>query len=202
MKTPPQRHDGVNCGTSSSPAPPKSSYAHTINKMTSLMTMTPASAAYFRYQRLVQQRKREMQDAWMVRNTEEIQNYAECNKMKNFFKAIDGHCIKGAAPMLSSDGTTLLTEKSQILKRWAEHLRSVLNCSSAISNAAIDRPPQVDMKDDLGLPPYLPETIRAVQQISSGKATGSDAIPPEVYKHCGPRLSAELTTLFQMWRQG
>uniref|UniRef100_A0A183SPR1 Reverse transcriptase domain-containing protein n=1 Tax=Schistocephalus solidus TaxID=70667 RepID=A0A183SPR1_SCHSO len=55
----------------------------------------------------------------------------------------------------------------------------------------------------LDLPPSLPETIRAVQQISSGKASGSDAIPPEVYKHGGPRLMAELTTLFQeMWRQG
>ncbi|VDL99513.1 unnamed protein product [Schistocephalus solidus] len=118
-------------------------------------------------------------------------------------KAIYGPCIKGSAPLLSSDGTTLLTEKSQILKRWAEHFRSVLNCSSAISDAAIDRLPQVDTNNDLDLPPSLPETIRAVQQISSGKAPGSDAIPPEVYKHGGPRLMAELTTLFQeMWRQG
>ncbi|VDL94827.1 unnamed protein product [Schistocephalus solidus] len=57
--------------------------------------------------------------------------------------------------------------------------------------------------NDLDLPPSLPETIRAVQQISSGKALGSDAIPPEVYKHGGPRLMAEFTTHFQeMWRQG
>ncbi|VDL97653.1 unnamed protein product [Schistocephalus solidus] len=42
-----------------------------------------------------------------------------------------------------------------------------------------------------------------MQQISSGKAPGSDAIPPAVYKHGGPRLTAELTTLFQeMWCQG
>ncbi|VDM04505.1 unnamed protein product [Schistocephalus solidus] len=40
-------------------------------------------------------------------------------------------------------------------------------------------------------------------QISSGKAPGSDAIPPEVYKHGGPQLMAELSTLFlEMWRQG
>ncbi|VDL99776.1 unnamed protein product [Schistocephalus solidus] len=39
--------------------------------------------------------------------------------------------------------------------------------------------------------------------ISSGKAPGSDAIPPEVYKRGEPRRMAELTTLFQeMWRQG
>ncbi|VDM04263.1 unnamed protein product, partial [Schistocephalus solidus] len=97
----------------------------------------------------------------------------------------------------------MLTEKSQILKHWAEHFRNVLNCSSAISDAAIDWLPQVDTNNDLDLPSSLPETIRAVQQISSGKAPGSDAIPPEVYKHGWPRLMAELTTLFQdMWRQG
>ncbi|VDM02125.1 unnamed protein product [Schistocephalus solidus] len=129
--------------------------------------------------------------------------YADRNEMKNFFKAIKaiyGPCTKGTALLLSSDGTTLLTEKSQILERWAEHFRSVHYCSSAISDAAIDRLPQVDTNKDMDLPPSLAETIRAVQQISSGKAPGSDAIPPEVYKHDGPRLMTELTTLFQdMW---
>ncbi|VDL89370.1 unnamed protein product [Schistocephalus solidus] len=88
--------------------------------------------------------------------------------------------------------------------REAEEIQgSVPDCSSAISNAAIDRLRQVDMNNDLDLLHYLPETIRAVQQISSSKAPGLDAIPPEVYKHGGPRLMADLTTLFQeMWRQG
>ncbi|VDM00774.1 unnamed protein product [Schistocephalus solidus] len=117
-------------------------------------------------------------------------------------KAIYGRGIKGTAPLLSSDGTKLLTEKSQILKHWAEHFRSFLNCSLVLSDSAIDRLPQVDTNDDLDLPPSLPETIRAVQQISSGIAPGSDAIPPEFYKHGESRLMAELTTLFQeMWRQ-
>ncbi|VDL98365.1 unnamed protein product [Schistocephalus solidus] len=74
--------------------------------------------------------------------------------------------------------------------------RSVLNCSSAISDASIDRLPQVDTNNVLELPPSLLETIRVVQQISSGKAPGSDAIPPEIYKYGGPQLMAELTTLF------
>ncbi|VDL96248.1 unnamed protein product [Schistocephalus solidus] len=106
--------------------------------------------------------------------------------------------MKGTAPLLSSDSTTLLTEKSQILKRWVEHFRTVLNCSSDI-----DRLPQVDTNNDLDLPPSLRETILTVQQIFSGKTPGSDAIPPEVYKQGGTLLMAELTTLFQeMWRQG
>ncbi|VDL95551.1 unnamed protein product [Schistocephalus solidus] len=74
-----------------------------------------------------------------------------------------------------------------------------VNTRTATSDAAIDRLPQVDTNNDLDLPP-LPETIRAVQQISSGKTPGSDAIPPDGRL---PRLMAELTTLFQeMWRQG
>ncbi|BHF85377.1 hypothetical protein SprV_1002854100 [Sparganum proliferum] len=80
---------------------------------------------------------------------------------------------------------------------------SVLNRPSAISDAAIDRLPQVETNTDLDLPPSLQETIRAVQQLSSGKAPGSDAIPAEVYKHGGPQLMDHLTVLFQeMWRQG
>ncbi|BHF62195.1 hypothetical protein SprV_0100517600 [Sparganum proliferum] len=47
------------------------------------------------------------------------------------------------------------------------------------------------------------ETIRAIQQLSSGKAPGSDAIPAEVYQHGGPQLMDHLTAPFQeMWRQG
>nr|VZH99525.1 unnamed protein product [Spirometra erinaceieuropaei] len=84
--------------------------------------------------------------------------------------------IEGTA---SADGNTLLTERTQILQRWAEHFRGVLNHPSVISDAAIQRLPQVETNVDLDLPPSLQETIRAVQQLSSGKAPGSDAIPAE-----------------------
>nr|VZI46778.1 unnamed protein product [Spirometra erinaceieuropaei] len=110
---------------------------------------------------------------------------------------------KGTAPLLSADGSTLLTEKTQILQRWTEHFRGVLNRPSVISDAAIERLPQVETNVDLDLPPSLQETIRAVQQLSSGKAPASDAIPAEVYKHGGPLLMDHPTALFQeMWRQG
>nr|VZI03759.1 unnamed protein product [Spirometra erinaceieuropaei] len=138
--------------------------------------------------------------------TGEIQGYADRNEWKNFFsaiKAVYGPPTKGTAPLLSADGSTLLTEKTQILQRWAEHLRGVLNRPSVISDAAIARLPQVETNADLDLPPSPQETIRAVQQFSSGKAPGSDAIPAEVYKHGGPLLMDHLTALFQeMWRQG
>nr|VZI37698.1 unnamed protein product [Spirometra erinaceieuropaei] len=163
-------------------------------------------AAFYRSRRQLQQRLREMQDAWTARKAEETQGYPDRNEWKNFFfaiRAVYSPPTKGTAPFLSADGSTLLTEKTQILQRWAEHFRGVLNRPSVISDAAIARLPQVETNADLDLLPSLQETIRAVQQLSSGKAPGSDAIPAEVYKHGGPQLMDHLTALFQeMWRQG
>ena len=142
----------------------------------------------------------------MAQKDEEIQGYADRNQWKNFFaalKAVYDPIVKGTAPLLSADGTTLLTEKTQILRRWAEHFQNVLNRPSTTSEAAIDRLPQVEINAPLDLLPSPEETIKAVQQMSSGKAPGSDGIPAEIYKYGGHQLITHLTTLFQeMWRQG
>ncbi|BHF77644.1 hypothetical protein SprV_0602075300 [Sparganum proliferum] len=134
--------------------------------------------------------------SWVLRRNDE---------WKNFFsaiKAVYGPPTKGTAPLLSADDNTLLTEKTQILQRWAEHFRGILNCPSAISDAAVDRMPKVETNMELDLPPSLKETIRPVQQLSNGKAPGSDAITAEVYKHGGPQLMDHLTALFQeTWHQ-
>ncbi|VDL92043.1 unnamed protein product [Schistocephalus solidus] len=53
-----------------------------------------------------------MQDTWMARKFEEIQEHAHRNEMKHFFKAIKAincSCIKETTPPLRSDGATLLT---------------------------------------------------------------------------------------------
>ena len=53
----------------------------------------------------------------------------------------------GATLLLSADGTSLLTDKETILKRWAEHFDSVLNRPSSINYDAINRLPQVKSPD-------------------------------------------------------
>ncbi|BHF85585.1 hypothetical protein SprV_1002875400 [Sparganum proliferum] len=75
-------------------------------------------AASYRSRRQLQQRLREMQDAWTARKAEEIQGYSDRSEWKKFFaaiKAVYGPPTKGTAPLLSADGSTLLTEKTQIL---------------------------------------------------------------------------------------
>ncbi|BHF69145.1 hypothetical protein SprV_0301218700 [Sparganum proliferum] len=134
-------------------------------------------ADFYRSRHLAQQRLREMQDTWTARKAKEIKGHA-------------------------ADGSTLLTENAQIPQRWAEHFRGVFNRPSIISDAAIARLPQVETNVNLVPLPSLHETIRAVQQLSSGKALGSDGIPDEIDKHGGPQIMDHLTVLFQeMWRQ-
>ena len=56
-----------------------------------------------------------------------------------------GARLGGAPVEFSADGSTLLTDKEAILKRWAEHFNSVLNRPSSINEDAIDRLPQSAM---------------------------------------------------------
>ncbi|BHF64381.1 hypothetical protein SprV_0200738400 [Sparganum proliferum] len=142
----------------------------------------------------------------MALKAEEVQGYADHDERKNVFaatNAVYGPPTKGTAPLINSDGSMLLPEKSQILKRCAEHVRSVLNRSSTISDAAIDRLLQGETNAALDHPPSLSETIRAVHRLASGKSPGSDAIPAEVFNHDGYRLMDHLMALFQeMWGCG
>ncbi|BHF69539.1 hypothetical protein SprV_0301258500 [Sparganum proliferum] len=97
-------------------------------------------AAFYRSRRLSTQRLRKMQDAWTARKSEEIQRYADRDEWNNLvaaIKAFYGLTAKGAAPLLNVDGITLLTEKTQVLKRWARHFRGVLSRPSTISDVVI-----------------------------------------------------------------
>ena len=48
------------------------------------------------------------------------------------------------------------------------------------------------------------ETVKAIKLVSSGKASGSEAIPAEIYKAGGPPIAEKLTEVFhitRMWRK-
>ncbi|VDM00479.1 unnamed protein product [Schistocephalus solidus] len=126
----------------------------------------------------------------MASKAEEIQGYADRKEWKNFIatiKAVYGPPVKGAAPLLSAESRTLLTEKVRILTRWAEHFQSFLNQPFTISDTAINR--RVETNMDLNILPPLQETIRAVQQLSSGKTPGSDKHGIKYYR---PRANRAL----------
>ena len=83
-----------------------------------------------------------MQDSWLSSKADKIQSFADRKDMKKFFDALKtgyGPQSSGTTPLLSADGTSLLTDKEAILKRSAEHFDSVLNRQSSISDDALNR---------------------------------------------------------------
>ena len=105
-------------------------------------------------------------------------------------------------PLLSADGTSLLTDKEAIFKRWADHFDSVLNRPSPINDDAINRLPQVECNLLLDEFPTVSETVKAIKLLSSGKAPGSDSIPAEIFKAGGTPVAKMMAQLFHiMWRK-
>ena len=166
-------------------------------------TCPAKKAAFNTIRSKVQATLRAMQDAWLSARADEIQGHADRHDMGRFYdalKAIYGPKSSSSSSLLSADGSTLLTDKKQILDRWAEHFNTVLNRPSSINNEAIDRLPQVPINETMDIPPSAEDVSKAIGQLSSGKAPGSDSIPAEVFKAGGPDMLIRLTELFQaMW---
>ena len=164
-----------------------------------------SKTAYSNICKTVQTRLRDMQDSWLRKKADEIQSFAGRKDMKKFFdalKTVYGPQSLGTTPLLSADGTSLLTDKEAIFKRWAEYFDGVLNRPSSINDEAINRLPLVECNPLLDELPTVSETVKAIKLVSSGKVPGSDAIPAEIYTAGGPPVAEKLTELFHiMWRK-
>ena len=106
--------------------------------------------------------------------------FADRKDMKKFFDALKkffdalkivyGPESSGTTPLLSADGTSFLTDKEAISKRWAEHFDGVLNRPSSINDDAINRLPLVECNLLLDEFATVSETVKAIKLLSSGKA--------------------------------
>ena len=157
-----------------------------------------SKTAYSNICKTVQTRLRDMQDSWLRKKADEIQSCADRKDMKKFYdalKTVFGPQSSGTTPLLSADGTSHLTDKETILKRWAEHFDGVLNPPSSINDEAMNRLPQVECNLLLDELPTVSETVKAIKSLSSGKAPGSDTISAEIYKAGGPIVAEKLTVI-------
>ena len=108
-----------------------------------------------------------------------MQSFADGKDMKKFhdaLKTIYGPKSSGAITLLSVDGSTLLTDKEAILKRWAEHFNSVLNRPSSINEDVIDRLQQIECNVLLDEFPTVMETREAVHQLRSGSRNSEEGV--------------------------
>ena len=164
----------------------------------------PKKRLYTTHKNSVQAQLRNLKQAWWDNKARALQAAADTHDMKSFYqnlKGVFGPKTDGCTPILSSDGS-LLTDRGDIIKRWAEHFQNVLNRESHVDNDVIDSIPQRPILDHLAADPSIAEVNSAIKQLTKG-VPGEDGIPAEVYK-CGSTLLVrkltELITL--MWVQG
>ena len=82
-----------------------------------------------------------MQDSWLSARVNGIQGNTDKSDIKNLYsslKKVYGPTSAGSLSLLSADRTKLITEKNEILERWAEHFNGVLKKLSSINDKAIE----------------------------------------------------------------
>ena len=145
-----------------------------------------------------------MQDDWYSNKADEIQSYADSNNMNEFcasLKSVYGPQLSGSSPLLSSDGSSIITDRSKILDRLTEHFQAVLNCSSNVSNETVDWLEQSPINITFADPPQPLEVKKALSKLYSGKAPGQDCILAETYTSDRLLLIDKLTERFcEMWK--
>ena len=133
--------------------------------------------------RILQKYTRKMKSQWWEKKAEEIQTASHKNDMKAFYnglREIHGPQIKHPTQLLAADGVNVLTDKSQILNRFAQHFSQLLNVPSEIDYEAlnsIEQRPTVSAFDEK---PSFHETIKAIKETKEGKSPGM----------CGNRLKS------------
>jgi len=152
-----------------------------------------------------QRKLREIQNTWWKQKAKEIQNYADNNKTYEFYdsiKGIFGPSKKMMTPVRSADGRHLIKNEDEILQRWAEHFRELLNHINPIDPTVLQELPDLTPAAQLDEPPSFQEVFQAVKCLKNKKAPGEDCIPAEIYKYGGPELTSFLHAFFKAcWEQ-
>ena len=106
--------------------------------------------------------------------------------------------IMWIASACSADGRTLLTDKDAILERLTDHINSVLNRPTAVSDDDINRLLQKESNLLLDEFPTATETKKTIRHLSSDKAPGANAISTEIFKADRLPMTWKLT---ELWRK-
>jgi len=116
-----------------------------------------------------------MADEWTMK-AKELQEAADQRDMKSFYnslKAVYGTRDAGTIPICAQDGSTMITDRTGILSRWAEHFNSILNQISEFNFSVVNDIPDWEVDDNLMIPPPdATEVARAISQLSSGRQQG------------------------------
>ena len=144
--------------------------------------------AYAETRSRLQRELRVMENEWWTRLAAEIQDYADSGNQQQFYSAVKA--AYGARqgtkyPVRAADGEELLTDRSEVLQRWAEHYRQLLSQQATADLSIVEEFPEQRTLNELDLAPSLEEVEAAIKSQKTGKAAGPDGVPGEVLLYGG-----------------
>ena len=123
--------------------------------------------------------------------------------MKAFYtglREVYGLTKRGTTQLTSTDGKTVLQEKSDILDRFADHFDHLLNIPGNVEPTTLSAIKQRPEIRSLTEPVGMKELTDAINATQDGKAPERCGIPAEIWKHGGLELMLRLHKLIlQIW---
>ena len=136
---------------------------------------------------------------------ESIQTASESGNIRGMFDGIKkaiGPTVKKTAPLKSTTGETIVDRNDQMV-RWVEHYSELYSRETVVTETALNSIEDLPVMDELDALPTIEELSKAINALSSGKAPGSDGIPPEVIKCEKSALLKPLLELLHLcWEEG
>jgi len=112
--------------------------------------------------------------------SETIQTAAIAGNIRGMYDGIKtamGPVQNKTAPLKSTTGE-VITDKVQQMERWVEHHSDLYSRQNVVTTAAFDAIECLPVMEELDTEPTTEELNKTINSLASGKAPGSDGIPP------------------------
>ena len=174
-------------------------------KMLNSRTRAKKTAATEEYKRVnketkdaLKKDKREYVES-LADKAEEAASQGNWKEVYDTTRILSGKFGRGEVPVKDAAGNSIPSKEAQ-KSRWMEHFNNLLN------RPPPEHPPDIQPAEDIldinCDPPTIEEIKRAIRKQKSGKAAGSDYIPPEALKADIETTSLALHSLFtKIWEQ-
>ena len=100
--------------------------------------------------------------------------------MRVFYEVLKAACgpsHQTQAPLRSSDGGVLLTDKDAILQRCSGHFEGLFSDQCTVQESSLAKIPQVDVELEIDDPPTREEIKKATMQLNVSMSPGINSIP-------------------------
>ena len=131
---------------------------------------------------------------WTELNIQSATITGNIRGMYDGIKKALGPTLNKTAPLRSSTGE-VITDRGHQLERWVEHYSDLYSRENTVSPSALDAVECLQAMEEPDREPTLEELSKAIGSLASGKAPGSDGIPPDLLKHCKTTLLHSLYVL-------